>query len=115
MLEVINDKVPTAHKKEWSDAASQWRLPHWDFAKGTQTGGKRTLGLPAICSSKDISIKDPVNPRTSKTVPNPAYKFVAPMEMGKLDAPFTIHRESIDDTNSTFYPVRLLQNLCGSS
>ncbi|CRG90099.1 hypothetical protein PISL3812_07140 [Talaromyces islandicus] len=104
MLEVIKEKVPTEHKKEWSDAASQWRLPHWDFAKGVKTGNEWKLGLPAICSSEPISIKDPMNPKSTKTVPNPAYKFVAPMKMGQLDAPFTIHEEPIDDKNTKFFP-----------
>lgn len=104
MLEIIKEKVPMEYK-EWSDAASQWRLPHWDFAKGTQTGDKRTLSLPAICSLAIILIVDSVNPKTLKIVPDPAYKFVAPMETGKLDAPFTIHCEPIDDTNITIYPV----------
>ncbi|KAE8393458.1 common central domain of tyrosinase-domain-containing protein [Aspergillus alliaceus] len=104
MRVIVKETVPAEHKPEWENAASQWRLPYWDFAKGIIDSRTRTLGVPVLCTKDMVDILDPSKPLSTITVPNPVYKFTAETLMGELDDPFKIPPEEIDDTGKNFYP-----------
>jgi tyrosinase len=107
METIINDKVPESHKQEWRNAARQWRLPYWDFAKPSIPHPTGRLSLPTLCKKATVVILDPKNPGSSIKRPNPVYKYEAPKLMGDLDNPFNIPPERIDPKEDDYYPVCL--------
>ena len=74
MLEIIASwkSIDTKEKTIWLDAASQFRLPYWDWA--------RTKTIPWICREAKIDILMPGN-QPQQQVNNPLVEFRNP----KLD------------------------------
>jgi tyrosinase len=107
MEATIKDTVPELHKQEWRNAARQWRLPYWDFAKTSGPQATRRLALPVLCKSDKVVILNPANPGTHMELPNPVYKYEAPDLMGNLHDPFKIPHERIDPEKDDYYPVCL--------
>ncbi|KAH1293571.1 prephenate dehydrogenase (NADP(+)) [Aspergillus fumigatus] len=104
METTIKETVPESHKQEWRDAARQWRLPYWDFAKTSGPHATGPLSLPVLCGLANVVILNPANPETPIELPNPVYKYRAPDLMGNLDKPFHIPPERIDPDKDDYYP-----------
>lgn len=105
METTIKETVPESLKQEWRDAARQWRLPYWDFAKTSGPHATGPLSLPVLCGLANVVILNPANPETPIELPNPVYKYRAPDLMGNLDKPFHIPPERIDPDKDDYYPV----------
>jgi hypothetical protein len=70
-------------KKPWFDAASQWRLPYWDYAANPK--------IPDIAGMPTVSIKT-LSGKQKTFDPNPVWTYRMSQPMGKLPKPYTIHQ-----------------------
>ena len=78
MLEIIAswESIDTEERKTWRNAANQFRLPYWDWA--------RTKAIPSICRDAEINILMPGN-QPQKQVTNPLAKFRNPKNVAMGD------------------------------
>ena len=105
MLEVIKGlsfSVST-EKQSWLDAASQWRLPYWDWALPAPAGH-----VPALFAMESINIREPLSAvgvnSTTLAVTNPLARYQlqtgspkVPTAMGTLPPPYTVPDVVIKD------------------
>ncbi|KAJ5267299.1 hypothetical protein N7478_010107 [Penicillium angulare] len=86
--EIMEEKVQSisdvAVRKEWEEAARNWRLPFWDWA--VEQEDTRKLGLPTVASSAQISILRLDGSGEEQSFANPLLKFTnwAPDANGTL-------------------------------
>src|SRR5436305_3178099 len=92
MMDIIKTDVPTHEQGPWEIAASQWRLPYWDWA--AHQPYIKNYGLPEICTLEKINIVLPNSNHEKVPVDNPLWKFSNPSgkqmgdpSMGKLAIP----------------------------
>lgn len=63
----------------WRSAASQFRLPYWDWAKKQHY--IKDFGVPQVCTFDTVEILMPGG--KSQTIPNPLARFQNPKLVGK--------------------------------
>jgi tyrosinase len=75
MLKII-DNIPADQKGQWQLAASQWRLPYWDWAAPQPY--INDYGVPEIFTTDTISIVLPGSHGKKVPYSNPLWKFSNP-------------------------------------
>lgn len=86
----------THEEQLWRDAASEFRLPYWDWAKRQEDTGK--CALPHIFAMEEVEILTPSGGRELFT--NPLVRFVNPS--GKPMGDVSMKENAIpDDTDET--------------
>jgi tyrosinase len=83
MLEII-DKIPEDQRQPWQLAASQWRLPYWDWA--ALQPYINDYGVPEIFTLENIDIVLPDSNLQKVPVPNPLWKFTNPSRVPMGDS-----------------------------
>ena len=75
MLGII-DQIPADQKAPWQLAASQWRLPYWDWA--ALQPYINNYGLPELLTLQQVNIVLPNSNLKKVPVDNPLWKFTNP-------------------------------------
>src|ERR1700722_677388 len=75
MLGII-DNIPADEKAPWQLAASQWRLPYWDWAAPQPY--LNDYGVPQLFTLENVNIFLPDSKLQKIPVPNPLWKFTNP-------------------------------------
>jgi tyrosinase len=75
MVKII-DNIPADQKAPWQLAASQWRLPYWDWA--ALQPYLNDYGIPEIFTTDTINIVLPDSNLKKVSYPNPLWKFSNP-------------------------------------
>ncbi|KAI1812818.1 common central domain of tyrosinase-domain-containing protein [Poronia punctata] len=80
MVGEIIPKLPQTQQKAWTDAASTWRLPYWDWAQKKVRQGNDTAiyDIPLIAKEPRIGVYDEKDGVSVIYIDNPMYKFVMP-------------------------------------
>ena len=77
MLELIQAwEISDQEKATWLDAASQFRLPYWDWAQKQPSTGD--YGIPQICAQAAWPIVMPGTNENTKPYENPLTGFLNP-------------------------------------
>lgn len=85
MIELIegwsnNRIIDQNEKNTWSDAASQFRLPYWDWARKQVSTG--TYGIPQLCILDKVDIVKPGAKGVTEPFDNPLTGFTNPKKNG---------------------------------
>ena len=94
---IKNWQIKEDERKIWNDAASQFRLPYWDWArKQTDTG---SFGVPNICAYDTWNIEKPGGGQ--ENIANPLVKFSNPKKVAMGDPSMGINavKDDKDDPN----------------
>lgn len=98
-----------AEEQTWRMAASQFRLPYWDWAQ-KQVYWKN-FAIPQVCTLEDIDVILPGN--QTKTIPNPLVGFTNPTQVPMGDpsmGPNAIKDDTDVPSGWAPLPVSVLQN-----
>lgn len=83
MRDIIDSwHLPGEEEERWHMAASQFRLPYWDWAQKQEYRGD--FALPQVCTLDSVNI---VVPGGQKTIFNPLVKFTNPKTVNGKSVP----------------------------
>ena len=78
MIKQVIPKLPESKRKDWTDAASTFRLPYWDWAQKKDRDGNSIYDVPTITKQPRIDVVDLKDGVTIVGIPNPMFKFTMP-------------------------------------
>jgi tyrosinase len=85
MINEVIPQLPESMRKDWTDAASTFRLPYWDWAqkkyqkpKKKDEKGKFIYDVPFITKKPRVQVIDLKDGVTVVEIPNPMFKFTMP-------------------------------------
>ncbi|KAK0629237.1 common central domain of tyrosinase-domain-containing protein [Bombardia bombarda] len=79
MIKDVIPKLPVPQRSDWLDAASQFRLPYWDWAqKKIRSNNTPTYDIPIIAKSPRVEVVDLNDGTSTVYIDNPMYKFTMP-------------------------------------
>ena len=92
MVEIVHgwdpQKVSGDEKQLWLAAASQFRLPYWDWARKQKYTDKPKFGVPEICTKDSWPILEPGRDRKVVPFPNPLTGYNNPKMVDGKNVPF---------------------------
>lgn len=76
MSDLVDKKwqIPTSEVTNWKDAASQFRLPYWDWARKQEYA--KNFAIPQVCTLDTVKVLLPGN--KSREMSNPLAGFRNP-------------------------------------
>lgn len=77
MTQDIIPNFPEEERKEWSDAAYNWRLPFWDWAIANEDSSAGTVKVPKL-SKYPTTIVPTADGKGTERIDNPLFQFKMP-------------------------------------